>query len=432
MALFDYYNDSDTYAPDGGLIGRLMQLTGAQSAYAPSAGFPQPQQPTNPLSIGGYQMPRIGNSDSFIPEQAMTPPAAMPAQGQMLPQQAPQFAPPNSPGGFGGFFRGAAANMQGGPLGALMGGIGGAMGMGQGTEQDQARFYQQQQYQSLVPILGESKARLAVLNPEIGKAMVAQALAGKQYAFTTAPDGTVIRTDAHAGTAEPVYQGGLKPTFGVVSENDGQKVYGWTDPSKRTVTPYQAPGATEDKGVMGPDGKLIPYPEGVDRKTFRNEISKINADAAGGKKTEVQAKSEKFGNQMELAERNIKGLENEYTSTLGKGGLFRGTEYVPGGNALQSESYQKYRQARDSFLTALLRDESGAAIGSSEFNRREKEMFPQPGDGPEVVKRKAKLRAVAIEGMKKAAGPGYKSPDFEAEDAVKSDIDALLKKYGGK
>jgi hypothetical protein len=39
------------------------------------------------MAIGGYQMPRIGNPDQFQPQQAMTPPNAQPAQGQ-LPQAA--------------------------------------------------------------------------------------------------------------------------------------------------------------------------------------------------------------------------------------------------------------------------------------------------------------------------------------------------------
>ena len=430
MALFDFYNDSGSYAPDGGLIGRLMQLTGVQNQYQP--GFAQPQPPMNPIAIGGYQMPRIGNPDSFVPEQAFTPPAAQPAQGQMMPQPAPQFGAPNSPGGLGGLFRGMAANAHAGPIGMLMGGVGGAMGMGQGTELDQVRAYQQQRYQSLVPILGEARARLAVLNPEIGKGMVEQALAGKQYAFQTMPDGTVLRTDAHAGTAEPVYAAGTKPTFGVVGESGGDKTYGFIDAGRGRITPYQAPGSDDRGFVTGPDGKPIAIPPGADPKTFRNEITKINADAAAGKKTEVQAKSEKFGNKMELAERNVQPLEDEYTSAIGKGGFFRGTEYLPGGNALQSDSYQKYKQARDNFITALLRDESGAAIGTSEFNRYERELFPQPGDGPAVVKQKREARRIAIEAMKKAAGPGYKSPNFAEEDAAKADIDALLKKYGGK
>ncbi len=319
-------------------------------------------------------------------------------------------------------FQSWANTPVGNPMAALSNGIS-SLSSGRRTDPTGVASDQMAaRYRALVPILGEQKATLAILNPALGQKMVETALAGKQYTFTTSPDGTVIRQDAHAGTAEPVYQAGLKPTFGVINEDDGKKTYGWTDPGKRTVTPYQAPGG-DDKGagVAGPDGKLIPYPEGADRKTFRNEISKINADAAGGKKTEVQAKSEKFGNQMELAEKNITGLDDQYTGLAGNAlRMTEGSDYLPGsamaGRLLQTNGYQKFVQARNSFLTALLRDESGAAIGSTEFVRREKDMFPQPNDGPDVVKQKRKLRRVAIEGMKKAAGPGYKSPTSASAD----------------
>ena len=452
MGLFDGYGYGDS--DQGGLIDRLMAQLGVQNQYQPGQGFgaspmnanaAMPAQQNAPIAVGDYQMPRIGSGWHGYPEHdpqtgaTMAPQAIAQQPAPSAPTQPMQMLggnsgmpsalqPYQSPGGFGGAFRGMASNAQAGPLGMIMGGIGGAMGMGQGTEQDQARQTAAQTFKQLVPILGEQKATLAVLNPTMGQEMVKQALAGKQYGFQMLPDGTMVRTDAHAGTVAPVYSGAAKPTFGVINEEDGKKTYGWMDPSKRSVTPYQPAGADDiDKGVTGPDGKLIPYPPGADRKTFRNEISKINADAAGGKMTEVQAKSTKFGNQMELAEKNIKGLDDQYTGLAGNAlRVTEGSDYLPGsamaGRLLQTNGYQKFVQARNSFLTALLRDESGAAIGSSEFVRREKEMFPQPNDGSEVVKQKRELRRIAIEGMKKAAGPGYKGPtDSAADGETKAD-----------
>jgi hypothetical protein len=61
----------------------------------------------------------------------------------------------------------------------------------------------------------------------------------------------------------------------------------------------------------------------------------------------------------------------------------------------------------------MLRQESGAAINKDEFTRYDKELFPQVGDGPAVIAQKAKQRAIAIEQMKRSAGPGYKSPALE-------------------
>jgi hypothetical protein len=432
MGLFDGYDfGPGGYSDRGGLIDRLLAGLQQQGQYAPSQGFApmdanasMPQQ-ASPIAVGdNYQMPRLGNTDLFQPQQASIPPNAQPTQGFAPPQpQAPLPSILQGPGN--GLLDHLNAGFQNlAHSGGLLPGIVNAVsGFSTGQRLDPVGQQQEilrSQYQSLIPILGEQKARLAVLNPDIGKAMVAQALAGKQYTFVTTPDGTVIRQDAHAGTAEPVYQAGLKPEFGIISEEDGKKVYGWKDPSKRTVTPYEPASAGEDRGtVTGPDGKPIAIPPGVDRKTFVNEISKINADAAGGKMTEVQAKSSSFAGRMERAEADLSKIQNEGSSPWG-----RGLDNVPlvGGTAAtnwaQSTNYQKYKQAASAFITAMLRQESGAAINKDEYTRYERELFPQVGDGPAVVAQKARQRAIALEQMKRAAGPGYKSSMTEQPTAA--------------
>jgi hypothetical protein len=294
--------------------------------------------------------------------------------------------------------------------------------MGQGNPQDVARQNLKAQYDALVPMLGQQKAMLAVMNPEAGKILVAQALEKKQYGFTKLDDGTIVRQDPMTGRVEPAYQSSPKNDFGVIGEADGTKTYGFIDKNARKVQPL-APVAPLATTIAGPDGSPIVIPQGSDRKTFINEVSRANAKAAAGEKTEVQAKSEKFGNKMELAEKNISDLENEGTSRMAR--ATEGSPWLPGsaslGRHLQTNEYQKYVQARDNFITALLRDESGAAIGTDEFNRYERELFPQPGDGAAVIKQKREARRVAIEAMKKSAGPGYKSPSFEAASSGKDD-----------
>jgi hypothetical protein len=438
MGLFDSYQfDQSSYG--GGLIDRLMAQLQGQGAYQPSQGFaPMDAPQASPIAVGGYQMPRVGSPADFIPQATdisaqsrMTPeqysalPASLrtPQQGVQQPLPSILQAPGDSPGDR---FMAGVNNFSapGGLISKIAGGIQG-LATGQRLDpQGQQQEVLRAQYRALVPILGENKAMLAVLNPEMGKAMVAQALAGKNYTFTTLPDGTVLRQDAHAGTAQPVYQAGLKPTFGVIGEQDGQKTYGWIDPSKRSTTPVSGLEPRSDT-VTGPEGKPIKIPEGADRKEFIKKVTDANAKAATGDKTEVQAKSEKFGNKMELAERNIRDLEDEGGSY--KGRALEGAPLIGGTmatNWAQSENYQRYRQARDNFITALLRDESGAAIGTPEFNRYERELFPQPGDSARTIKQKREARQVAIEGMKKAAGPGYKSPNV-GSDAGSEKADPL-------
>jgi hypothetical protein len=406
--LLDYLYNPTTYGGEGGLLSRLIPST---AMIPQSQGFPQqdqaasfnerwnalpqgsgrsfdaatfdpstyaPSQPSNPIAVGNYQMPRLGNPDQFLPQQAMTPPNATPTQGQvpqMLGAQGQeQSLPPALGGRPDGFFDRLNTGLQSiGNGGSLIGALTGNRTDAQSVAQQNLTA----QYRALVPLVGHQKAMLAVLNPEAGKTILAQALEKKNYGFTKLDGDTVLRQDPQTGKVEVAYGG----------------------------------GDANSQGVAGPDGKIIPYPAGLDaagRKTFANEIARINADAAGGKKTEVQAKSEKFANLMEIAEKNLKGIEGEGLSLTGKA-----LSNIPGGlgNYGQSANFQKFTQAKNKFITSLLRDESGAAIGTPEFARYERELFPQPGDGPEVVAQKAENRRAAIEAMKKSAGPGYKSPD---------------------
>lgn len=245
----------------------------------------------------------------------------------------------------------------------------------------------------------------------IGGAMLQQQMKPSEFGFQSQPDGTILRTNPRTGTVEPIYQGATKPTFGVVGKDaDGKETYGFIDAAKGKITPVDSPkGATEGDTITGPDGKQIPIPAGVDRKTFKNEISKTVADAATGKKTEVQGAAEQFANRLETAEKNFSGLEKEASGVSGATQTVAGKIPVVG-SALQGANFQKMEQAKSQFITALLRKESGAAIGKEEFTRYDKEFFPQPGDKPEVVAQKAEARRVAIDAMKKTAGPGYKSP----------------------
>lgn len=374
MGLLDnlYFGHNSNFGGQGGgLLDFLRQAQMQQEQYQPSAGFPGQ---ASPVGIGGYQMPRIGEQAQFTPDPAAIPQNAQPTQG-MMPQEAPQ-QPQGLPPALSSI--GSALGRIGNPDGLI------ARLTGNDTR-SQAKENLKAQYEALVPLVGPQKAMLAVMNPEAGKTILAQALDKKQYGFQKADDGKVLRTDPMTGEVEVAYGG---------------------NEANRT-------------GVAGPDGKIIPYPEGLDaagRKTFANEIARINADAAGGKKTEVQAKSEKFANLMEVAEKNLKDIQGEGLSLKGKT-----LEALPGGigNYGQSNNFQKFTQAKNKFITSLLRDESGAAIGTQEFTRYEKELFPQPGDGPEVIAQKAENRKAAIDAMKKSAGPGYKAPESPQQPAPK-------------
>lgn len=219
---------------------------------------------------------------------------------------------------------------------------------------------------------------------------------------------------------------------GVPIVKDGAVLYidangGWGAaplPQRAEPKAPQAPAGYE----FAPGGGLAPIPGGpADPARQRNErvpqgyrlapdgtslefIPGGPADPAVAKKvgpmTEGQANAALYADRMRNSEKIIAATE--------KAGLNFGEKAkssVPGvGNFMVSEDYQKFDQARRDFINAVLRRESGAVISAEEFENGNKQYFPQPGDGPEVLKQKVENRRIAIEGISRAAGSSYK-PD---------------------
>jgi hypothetical protein len=109
------------------------------------------------------------------------------------------------------------------------------------------------------------------------------------------------------------------------------------------------------------------------------------------KATEGQLAASGFANRVATANADLEGLED--------GGYVPGSlgekiaTITPGGNYLLSDDAQKYEGAKQDFITAVLRKESGAVISDDEFIREDKKYFPQPGDSPKTIKEKRKRRA---------------------------------------
>jgi hypothetical protein len=153
---------------------------------------------------------------------------------------------------------------------------------------------------------------------------------------------------------------------------------------------------------------------------------------------ESQGNATTFGIRMAAADKILTELENSglqdtgkirtgVSGTLGaipligdslRGGsdnVFNALPSIMGG---LSKDQQKTMNARINFITAILRDESGASIASSEFATAEKLYFPAPGDPPEVVRQKQAARQQALKGIKTQAGPGAKTIDEGMPDAT--------------
>lgn len=139
-----------------------------------------------------------------------------------------------------------------------------------------------------------------------------------------------------------------------------------------------------------------------------------NPYAPTGKLTEGQAKDRSYVNRMVEAHDIINGLEgiNEGVSGF-LGGVAASNPAIRDSAAFNlsaSADRQKILQAQRNFVNATLRRESGAVINKDEFDNANRQYFPMPGDGPEVIEQKRRNRQVTIEGMMQGAGPGYKPP----------------------
>jgi len=115
--------------------------------------------------------------------------------------------------------------------------------------------------------------------------------------------------------------------------------------------------------------------------------------------TEGQAKALQFGSRMQATEDVFTELEKSgvLTSTPGaRSGFGIGSAI----NATQSADRQRLDQAKRDFINAILRRESGAAIGKDEFDSAEKQYFPQIGEtDPKVIAQKRANRERSTRGV---------------------------------
>lgn len=155
--------------------------------------------------------------------------------------------------------------------------------------------------------------------------------------------------------------------------------------------------------------------------TRTNEILKLDAEKSKGKPlTEAQGKAVLYGTRAQEAHNILNSLEGKYSpmainaqnsaedvpTWLG-GGLVSAA-----GNKMLSPENQKAIQAQRDFVTAVLRQESGATISPSEFDTARKQYFPQPGDSEDVIAQKKVNRETAIKGFGTMSSGAF-NPSFQ-------------------
>lgn len=203
-----------------------------------------------------------------------------------------------------------------------------------------------------------------------------KANAAQSYASARNSDASAARTRAEA--AEGVNRAGARAPSGYRWAGDGQL--------------EAIPGGPADPATKG--AKLAKPP------------------------TEGQAKALLFGSRMQIADEALRELEGRgaLTPNLTKQAV-SGVPLIGGGlgmaaNFIGSADEQQVEQAQRDFVNAVLRRESGAAIGKDEFQNASQQYFPQPGDSAAVRRQKAINRQTAVEGMKAEFGE-QAIPDFD-------------------
>jgi hypothetical protein len=183
----------------------------------------------------------------------------------------------------------------------------------------------------------------------------------------------------------------------------------------RSDTQYERSLAAEDRRTQtqlsAEERRAQRQMEAEDRRSTRQLASEERRAALTAEKapTADQANAAGFADRMKNAEKTL-GEGGAVRALTGSGGAMnRIAGMVPFGNAIQSDDFQVATRAKEDFISAILRKESGAAISEGEFAREDRKYFPQPGDGAKVLADKAKARQIAIQSMERTAGPALKT-----------------------
>lgn len=152
----------------------------------------------------------------------------------------------------------------------------------------------------------------------------------------------------------------------------------------------------------------------------RMQIEKMQMEAAANNKgTEAQKllrdasesakKASSFARRMIDSGNSLNDLEAKIDPTARVIGIISGGDGITSeiANKIASPEEQAYATAASDFVTAQLRQESGAAIGADEFERKYREFFPVVGDTDKQIELKRKRRDKASQDMRNLSGGLY-------------------------
>lgn len=228
-------------------------------------------------------------------------------------------------------------------------------------------------------------------------------------------------------------QAGLSFTKGMSAADKDASARGWAGFNLQKEQQYKPQWNNEVGAFIAPPSKMNPQGQKIELAGYTKEDKPL---------TEAQGKATAFSARMFNADKEIGDLINKGVTTpslvkqtVEKTPLIGGALGAGANSFVASPEQQRMEQAQRDFVNAILRQESGAAIGKDEFESSRRQYFPMVGDSQEVIKQKEQNRKIAIEGMKMQSGKGANQIDSilkkSGVNSGQSDIDALLKKYGG-
>jgi hypothetical protein len=183
-------------------------------------------------------------------------------------------------------------------------------------------------------------------------------------------------------------------------------------PSLMKADQFAAARAPQVRGVLAgtPRGEIMEAQAGLDvqKEGIREERAAKNLMKYSGEQLQSSLFASRMVEATEIMDALGEGSEEGRTGFLG--GVSRVLTALPFGDtgtgfgdALvklgATEEQQRYLNAANHWVTANLRDESGAAISIEEAAKEVAKYFPTPLDSPAVVADKKRLREKAEKGM---------------------------------
>jgi hypothetical protein len=269
-----------------------------QNNYQPSAGFaPLPGQ-TAPIAVGGYQMPRVGDAAQFTPDPAAIPQNAQPAPQQPATDFSAQSRQPQQPlpPAFGsqgsGFLDRLSQGFQsigngGSILGALSGNLNDPQSVAKQNLSAQFQAVRQTLIQSgLPPQEAQSRAMLAVMNPEAGKTILSEALTNKEKYQKTGVDAL------------------------------GNETYGFVNERDQTIN-GKALGQGDASGGQSSGGFLAPGVKAIDSSlTGQDYLKQFSPEVQAAVQNYVEGKSMPTGNPRKGFTQTVKMIAQKYGADI--------------------------------------------------------------------------------------------------------------------